>query len=197
MLTVDQVASRSSPDLLEQTLHNLATVSTRLPFVRTIGDEFQGLVDDPLSVLTAMLTLMRAQAWHIGLGIGDAEQPLPADVRAARGPAFVHAREAVERAKREPSHLAVVASASRRREAADAEGVLRLVAAVRTRRTPSGWEVADLADTGLTQAEIGARLGVSRQAVGQRLHAALWAEERAALPAAATLLSLVDGKAAG
>ena len=79
--------------------------------------------------------------------------------------------------------------------AADAEAVLTLVAAVGERRTPAGWEVIDAlrapgADgrVGGRQQDVAQRLGVSQQAVSQRLRTTLWAEELAARPLAARLL---------
>ena len=59
VLTVDQRDSRNTADAVDQGLTALAGVPTVLPFRRTVGDEFQGLLDDPLSVLAAILTLMR------------------------------------------------------------------------------------------------------------------------------------------
>ena len=56
---------------------------------------------------------------------------------------------------------------------------------------------ADLSDHGLTQAEIGDRLGVSRQAVSQRLLAAQWTLDVDARPVAARLLARADAASAG
>ena len=114
VLTVDQIDSRRQGDLVDSIIHDLAAIEVLLPFTRTVGDEFQGLLADPLSVVTAILMLMRGEQWHIGLGIGPVERPLPADPRSARGDAFIAARSAVDRAKTDQSHLAVE-SAQRRR----------------------------------------------------------------------------------
>src|SRR5215207_6755928 len=105
VLTVDQLKSRALQDLVEATLSGLGEVDTVLPFTRTVGDDFQGLVANPASVMDATLGLMRTVAWHIGIGIGAVQQPLPSDARQARGPAFLAARSAVEAAKKEPTHL--------------------------------------------------------------------------------------------
>jgi hypothetical protein len=196
VLTVDQVASRTRPDLVDATLTRLRPLPTVLPFTRTVGDEFQGLLGDPLSVLDAILVLMRDTSWHVGLGIGPVEQPLPADdPRSARGAAFLAARSAVDRAKNEAAHLAVVAAAPAEPEGIDVEAVLRLLAEVRRRRTDAGWEVADLAVQGLTQAETADRLGITRQAVQQRLRTAGWAAEESARPTVARLLARAERSA--
>ena len=76
-----------------------------------------------------------------------------------------------------------------------AEAVLQLLAAVVQRRTSPGWEAVDLVSAGLTQAAAAERLGISRQAVGQRLHAALWPHEQAVRPVVADLLSRAAGAA--
>jgi hypothetical protein len=197
VLTVDQLHSRERRDLVEPALTALRFVPTRLPFTRTVGDEFQGGLEDPLSVVDAILTLMRGGQWHIGLGIGAVEEPLPDDPRSARGPAFLAARSAVERAKREPTHVCVVAPEPADVDAEDAEVVLQLLAVLRSRRSDQGWQAVDLMSATGSRAEVAARLGVTRQAVGQRLQAASWAVEQRARPTLARLLDRADGPAGG
>ncbi|HEV2928262.1 MAG TPA: hypothetical protein VGW74_06190 [Propionibacteriaceae bacterium] len=192
VLTVDQIESREQGDLVDGALQRLSSVATVLPLTRTIGDEFQGLMDDPVSVVDAILILMRSEQWHIGLGIGPVERPLPEDSRRARGPAFVCARAAVNAAKTEPSHLCVVAAREDDHEAYDVETVWRLVAAVHRRRSEPGWEAVDLVRAGSTQTEVAEALGISRQAVGQRLQAAQWSVEEAVQPTLARLLDRAD-----
>jgi hypothetical protein len=196
VLTVDQIRSRRHRDLVDATVAELSALPTRLPFTRTVGDEFQGALEDAPSVVDAILTLMRSGQWHVGLGIGEVVEPLPDDPRSARGAAFLAARTAVEQAKREPSHIQVTAPAAPA-EAEDAASVLQLLGEVRSRRTAEGWEAVDLMATARQQAAVAARLGVSRQAVGQRLQAAGWAVEQRALPTVARLLQRADAVAGG
>ncbi|PUB26079.1 hypothetical protein C8K30_106167 [Promicromonospora sp. AC04] len=77
--------------------------------------------------------------------------------------------------------------------AAEVEALLRLLAAVRARRTPQGWEVADtlatLTDKPGRQKIVAQSLNVSEQAVSQRLRAALWQEEEAVRPVVVRLLA--------
>jgi hypothetical protein len=196
VLTVDQRGSRSASDEVDHGIAQLAELPTLLPFRRTVGDEFQGLLDDPVSVLAAILTLMRTSSWHVGLGIGPVDQPLPRDGDAtrARGAAFLAAREAVEQAKSDPHHLAVVARGATD-EAFDVKAVLDLLDTVRQGRTEAGWEVVELARSGLTQAASADRLAISRQAVQQRLRAAGWSVEEAVRPTLVRLLARADGAA--
>ena len=195
VLTVDQIESRRHGDMVDPTIHELAAIEVLLPFTRTVGDEFQGLLADPLSVVTAILMIMRGEQWHIGLGIGTVERPLPNDPRSARGEAFIAARAAVDRAKSDPGHLAVE-SARDVDEATDAQSVFRLVAALRDHRTSQGWQAIELVERGLTQQEAAARLGITRQAVSQRLQTAHWSTEQGAVATLVRLLGRADRAAA-
>jgi hypothetical protein len=177
VLTVDQDGSRVGPDQVPAALTALAGVRARLDFERTVGDEFQGLLDDPAAVVVALERLIRAGEWNIGIGIGAVETPLPAQARAGRGPAYLHAREAVTSAKSSPWRVRAVGG---RDEVRALESAIWLWAALLSRRTPRGWEVADLVDQGLTYEEAGTRIGISQSAVSQRAAAAGIAEGRRA-----------------
>lgn len=97
VITADQIGSRRGSDLVPEALEILGAVPTVLPFTRTVGDEIQGVVPTAADALEATLLLVRDGRWSIGLGGGEAR--LAQDSRASDGPAFVHARAAVERAK--------------------------------------------------------------------------------------------------
>jgi hypothetical protein len=191
VLTVDQRASRRSPDRVADALRALAGVPTVLRFERTAGDEFQGVLDDPGVVVTVVLDLVRAGGWSIGVGAGPVQTPLPGSTRAAAGGAFVAARSAVEAAKRRPARVAVRGAAST--AAGDAQAVLTALAVLVQRRSEQAWEAITLVEAGRTQAEAAAELGVTRQAVGQRLAAGLWEVERDLRPTAARLLARAVG----
>lgn len=194
VMTIDQRGSQRGRDLIDELIRDLAELLPAAalvrPFERTAGDETQGLLASSHYAVTAALKLVRDGSWSVGLGVGPVRGPIPASVRAATGPAFVHAREAVVRAKSSPRHLAV--SGPNPRTSGDAEALLALLAAIVQRRSRHGWEVADLMATGMTQQEAAIRLGISPQAVSQRLHAALWHEQQRAEPLAARLLDAAD-----
>jgi hypothetical protein len=191
VLTVDQIQSRAQQDLVEVTLAGLGEVDTLLPFTRTVGDEFQGLVANPASVVDVTLGLMPTVGWHVGIGIGAVQQPLPSDARQARGPAFLAARSAVEAAKKQSTHVSV-RSVPDRLEARDAEITFRLLIALQLRRSAHGWEAAGLMDQGLTQAAAASTLGITRQALSQRLQAAHWSLDRESRLVLARLLARAD-----
>ncbi|RBY81139.1 hypothetical protein DQ239_00520 [Blastococcus sp. TF02-09] len=192
VLTVDQRASRRSPDRVADVLRRLeAAVPAVLSFERTAGDEFQGVLDDPGVVVDVVVQLLREGTWSVGVGAGPVQTPLPASTRAAAGPAFLSARRAVEAAKQRPGHVAV--RGAHAADAEDAQAVLSALAAVVERRSPQAWEAIGLVADGRTQAEAAASLGISRQAVGQRLAAGLWDLERELRPTAARLLARAVG----
>jgi hypothetical protein len=192
VLTVDQRASRRGPDRVPEVLRMLnATVSTLLPFERTAGDEFQGVLAGADEVVDVVLRLVRLGDWSIGVGAGPVQTPLPASTRAGAGPAFLCARRAVEAAKQRPARLAVRGAVPV--EAGDAQAVLTALAVLVDRRSDQAWEAIALVEGGRTQAEAATELGISRQAVGQRLAAALWELERELRPTAARTLTRAAG----
>ena len=177
VLTVDQRGSRTSLDLVPATLEALAGATLLRPFERTAGDEFQGVLADPTALAPVVEALLREDAWNIGIGIGEVEEPLPAHARAGRGAAYLRARDAVTAAKNSPWRLRVVGDTAGVRAL---ETALWLWAVVLARRTARGWEVADLVDQGLSYDEAGRRLGISQSAVSQRAQAAGIVEGRRA-----------------
>jgi hypothetical protein len=181
VLTVDQDDSRRGADQVPAALQMLEDVPTLLAFERTVGDELQGVLDDPASLTSALERLLRDGSWNIGLGAGPVETPLPDHARAGRGPAYVAAREAVTAAKSSPWRVRVVATPERDPEPARAlESAVWLWAALLARRTTRGWEVADLVDQGLTYDQAADHLGITPSAVSQRAAAAGIAEGRRA-----------------
>jgi hypothetical protein len=194
VLTVDQRDSRRTPDRVGGLLETLAAdrAAYVLGFERTAGDEVQGVLDDPVTVVDLVLRLVRDGAWSIGVGIGAVNEPLPQSTRAGSGPAFAEARDAVSRAKSRPYDLAV--TGDRPERARRAQAALDLLAATVSRRSERGWEAVDLASAGLNQIEVAARLGISKQAVSQRLQAADWHVEPDGRALASHLLAVADGR---
>jgi hypothetical protein len=210
VLTVDQRGSTRRGDLVPAVLGLIAAIARPggaqapgvvLPFERTVGDEVQGVLaadDDGAGLaVDVVLALLRDGGWSVGVGAGPVDEPLPEVSRAASGPAFVRARAAVERAKARGSAVPVAVAGPGDEPGAtiagDAEALLRLLGAVAARRTDAGWEAIDtLAGHGGASAPQRATahaLGVSEQAVSQRLRTALWAEEQTVRPLAARLLA--------
>lgn len=171
VLTVDQRGSRRDHDRVEQLLAVMATTALVRAFERTAGDEVQAVLDDADEVVRSTLELVRDGHWSIGIGIGigTVAEPLPESTRAGRGPAFERARTAVERAKSAPTHLAVEGAGT---DATAAQAVLDLLALLVQRRSEPGWAAVELITAGRSQSETATALGVTKQAVSQRLRAA-------------------------
>lgn len=181
VMTVDQRRSSTEPDAVPDVLALLAAAKPLRAFERTAGDEVQGLLDDPESIVALTMALARTGTWSIGVGVGDVQTPLADSVRANRGEAFIAARRAVDRAKSSPAHLAVEG-------AVHAEtALLQLLKLIRG-RSHEGWEAIEAMATATTQKQAAAALGISPQAMNRRLHVAGWVEEQRGRELAAHLL---------
>jgi hypothetical protein len=196
VLTIDQIGSRHTGDRVSELLDHLVTAqgSERLvrPFDRTVGDEVQAVAGDAQLTVDLALAVLRLGEWSVGIGAGPVDEPLPSEARAGSGPAFLHARTAVERAKSRLRPVPIAVEAAQPDRARECEAVLTVVGAIMSRRTPAGWAVIDaLTASGSrpSQDELARRLGITQQAVSQRLRTALWAEEQAVRPVAARLLA--------
>src|SRR6478735_2177187 len=188
VITSDQRDSRSSADLVPAALASVDAKGHQglaLAPERTAGDEIQVAVADAGALLGIVLDLTRSGRWSVGVGAGEVESPLPDSVRAARGEAFVNARDAVERAKKAATRVAITAPEG----GADAEALVRLLVELRDRRTAEGWEIYDLLAEEITQREAAARLGISEGAVSLRVKSAGLRTEEAAVPALVRVLA--------
>jgi hypothetical protein len=207
VLTADQKRSTRHGDrvpealaLLGSTLGSGARSGVILPFERTVGDEIQGVLGTPAAVVRAVSALVRLGGWRTGLGVGPVDLPLPSSTRAASGPAFLAAREAVEAARSSPADLRVVRVARGDGEhhygvverARQAESALWVLSVLLRRRTPEGWEIVDMAETGLAGRDIAERLDISPSAVSQRLARAAYQEGRRGAELAEALLAEAD-----
>ena len=191
VLTVDQRGSRRAPDRVPGAFTVLSGLPTVLRFERTAGDEFQGVLGEATTVVDAVRRLVRDGDWSIGIGAGPVQTPLPSSTRAGAGPAFLAARAAVEAAKRRPVRIAVRGVVGE--PAGDAQAVLTALAALVERRSDQAWEAIERVEAGRTQVEAATELGVTRQAVGQRLAAGSWEIERDLRPVATRLLARAAG----
>ncbi|GGG09849.1 hypothetical protein GCM10007304_24910 [Rhodococcoides trifolii] len=191
VLTVDQRRSRRDIDRVPDLLDRYAERSLIRPFDRTAGDEVQAVSDDPNLVVDIALDLVDDGSWSVGIGAGATEQPLPDITRAGRGEAFEAARDAVTRAKTAPGAIAV--SGPSDDTAADAQAVLTLLAVLITRRSDEGRSATATMRTATSQAVAAAELGITRQAMSQRLAVAGWQAELSGRNAAVRLLARADG----
>lgn len=192
VITADQESSRRRRDAVQPALaalNELPAGGFVRPFERTVGDEIQATLADPHAVVDALAVLNRLAQWSIGVGVGAVDS-LGETSASSAGPAYIAAREAVEKArgKNVPMPLIVVDASGdpeRGEIAAHAQGLAQLIGAVQRRRSDAGWEVIDHLtgeDRAETQAEVARRLNISPAAVSNRLRAAMWYETQAASP---------------
>jgi hypothetical protein len=196
VITADQVDSTRRRDLAGAAVRDLNSRysdALALPVDRNAGDEIQALFSEPEPALALILELTREGAWSVGCGIGAVRRPLPANTREASGPAFVAARDAVERAKRAPYRFALTVTGGQAWGSADIAPLVELLLLVRSRRTDEGWELFDLVATGISQAEAAGRLSISPQAASQRARTAGIRTELAAVAPLVRLLREADG----
>lgn len=189
VITADQIGSRQDSDRVPDAL--AATRKLRLgdgarKFARTAGDEIQGMVTDADAAIRVIEELTRLGGWRIGVGVGAVVRPVPRDVRAATGDAFVAAREALVAAHSAPQDLRV--SGDDTEAAADLEAALWLLCALWRRRTDTGWETVAAAAAGRQQQQIARSLGITPSAVSQRLRASAYPEAKAGIRLAVRLL---------
>lgn len=194
VLIVDQKASRIHGDRVDELLPWLRAMpaAERLvrPFERTAGDEVEGMTGSVEDALDLVMALVRTGAWSIGVGAGDVDEPIPSSVRAASGVAFIHARQAIERAKKSPHHVALTGPDPE--TGPEAERLLWVLSSVVQRRTADEWEVVDLLTQGLTEQEVAQKLRIDKSTVRERLRSGLYREELQARPLAIGLLGLAD-----
>ncbi len=195
VLTADQRDSTRTGERVDALLDSLGpwselwAAAIALPIERTVGDEFQAVLTDADAVVDLALTLVREGDWSIGIGAGEVNLPLADSARASSGPAFVSARDAVERARGRREPVPVMVLGADDQAASHATAVLQLIGAVLGRRSAAGWEVADAWVGDASQRDVARALGISPQAVSQRIAAAMMEEERAARPVAASLVA--------
>ncbi|MPV37997.1 hypothetical protein [Georgenia subflava] len=203
VLTADQNASTRHGDKVEDLLASLGTWSTEhadalaLPLERTVGDEVQTVLTRADAALDLALHLMRLGEWAVGIGAGQVHEPLGTSSRASSGPAFVHARAAVERARGRGEPAPVVVAGDDEAAAREATALVQLLASVVRRRSAAGWEAADLLRPDVRQKDVANTLDISEQAVSQRVRSALLEEELQVRPLAAGLIARAAGERGG
>ncbi|WP_237232639.1 hypothetical protein [Rothia nasisuis] len=190
VMTVDQRNStQTGIDLIPQLhrdLSNNSSITAPLrEFQRTAGDEVQAVFDNPHNLLTTTRVLARQGSWHIGIGSGIVNQPLPSEARAGSGQAYRNARYAVERSKKSPGHIAFE---GRSRFAPLIEASLQLVMGLEEDRNDTWQSMGELYDRGLSQQAIAEQCGTYQSAVSRALKRGRWHETRKILKELAHLL---------
>ncbi|EMY34202.1 hypothetical protein D477_010946 [Arthrobacter crystallopoietes BAB-32] len=195
VLTINQRDSREVGDLVPELVKELRHLPAAIAFQRSVGDEAIGVVEDAHTAVDAALIALRNRRWHVGIGVGEIQPPLPEDISQADGYGLVYARRAVNRAQKTGERIPLAVEGPDADVAAEAEAVLRLIGQIVATRTDAEWKVLDLLTPGARgqQKFIAEVLGISTQAVSKAVVRSHWTEEWACRPAAARLLDLVAG----
>jgi len=151
-----------------------------LPFVRTAGDEMQGVASTGDGLARIASRCLEDGGWWVGVGLGPIELPLGPTARDTRGPAFWNAREAVKRAHKQkggaPGPIAVVGE--ERALADSVEAALSALAFIVGKRSARQQQAVDLARAGRSQRAVAEDLGITVSAVSQLLRASGFDEQR-------------------
>src|SRR3954447_7463444 len=182
VVTLDQRGSRGGPDRVAEwsdRLNGTHSGQLRLPFVRSAGDELQGVLSDADALADIVAESLDDRGWWVGIGVGPIDH-FGETARDSQGPAFWHARKAVEAAKTRshPQPIAVIGEPSD--DAGALADALTALAFLTLRRTPEQRESIRLLRGGMKNKDIAAHLEVSPAAISQRLRGA-GAEEEAGL----------------
>ncbi|MCT2338833.1 MarR family transcriptional regulator [Corynebacterium sp. p3-SID1056] len=138
-------------------------------------EDIRADVDSPEAALNLVMALLSDGSWAIGLGI------------TGHGRAVFAATEAV--GTRPAKVSVIVDTPDPGTSATDIAAAFALVGHVLHKRTMEGREATSLVRSGLNQNEAAAELGISKQAMSQRLQAAGWQAEQAGWKLALNLIT--------
>ena len=149
-----------------------------VPEVEVVGiEEIAATLTTPESVTDITMALLAAGEWAIGIGVSPLDTVAQTQAHKILG----------KSPKAAKVYVSPIDSAEGLSE--DLAATFEMLAFVLSKRTPEGREATSLIRRGLTQTEAAAELGVSKQAVSQRLQAAGWVAETQGWRLAVRLLS--------
>mgnify|MGYP002719871084 FL=1 len=128
-------------------------------------EDIRSEVANAEAALNLIMALLSDGSWAIGLGIADSSDASHAATRAV--------------GTRPGQVQVIVDKRDASTDASDIAAVFALMAHVLHKRTYEGREATSLVRRGMNQNEAAATLGISKQAMSQRLQAAGWPAEQA------------------
>ncbi|MCX7543463.1 MarR family transcriptional regulator [Corynebacterium sp. P5848] len=173
---------RRRADLVRRSAEALSTLNGVGKFELLGVEDICAVIDSAEAVTDTTMALLSAGDWAIGIGIAPGADADPGEVRKL-------ATTAIGRRCR----TGVVRVYSRSNDdMGDIVAVFALLAHVLAKRTTEGREATQLMRGGMNQNEAAAELGISKQAMSQRLAAAGWSAETAGWKLAVGLLRKAD-----
>ncbi|MDO5511121.1 MarR family transcriptional regulator [Corynebacterium sp.] len=147
-------------------------------------EDICAIVDSPESLCDTVMALLSDGSWAIGIGVSPTADDA-ADARAT-------ATAALKGSARAGTVKVAVARRRHASLAGDVAAAFALIGHVLSKRTLEGREATALVRSGLNQNEAAEELGISKQAMSQRLQAAGWQAETAGWQLAVNLLTRAD-----
>lgn len=144
-------------------------------FMITLGDEFQGALRNPAKAYDVFLDLKRSLGvrFYCGLGIGAVSTPISKRIVEMDGPAFHHAREALDAAKKLGEELVVRTGNSELDRLLNS--LTALIIDLRNKWTRKQRTVAEsLQHRQASRMEIARKMGVTKQAISKMLRSAAY-----------------------
>ncbi|MBP3087631.1 MarR family transcriptional regulator [Corynebacterium sp. sy017] len=181
---------RRRAQLVERSAQALSTLNGVDSF-HVIGvEDIAATIDSAEGVCDTIMALLSAHDWAIALAIScddtandeEAEQKVRSLATRSLG---THARSGT---------VKVVVQRDKKKDAAwaqDIQAAFTMLAFILNKRTAEGREATSLVRSGLNQNEAAHELGISKQAMSQRLQAAGWQAEMAGYTQAISLLERV------
>lgn len=169
-----------------QALSNIVDGTCRVDGI----DEITVTTRTPRTIADVIMVLVASHDWVVGVGIthpaGIADQERAVEV----------AKSALGRRGR-PGHVTVKIDAPvvglDKQLPLDIAAAFEMLRFVASRRTPEGQEATRLVRTGMTQLQAAEELGISKQAMSQRLQAAGWQAEKTGFEMVIRLLARAHG----
>ncbi|MBF4546558.1 MarR family transcriptional regulator [Corynebacterium afermentans subsp. lipophilum] len=149
-------------------------------------EDIRSQVADAEAALNLIMALLSDGNWAIGLGIADGTGSSAPSDASATATAAVGTRAGQVRV--------IVDRQNATTEAADIAATFALMSHVLHKRTYEGREATSLVRRGMNQNEAAATLGISKQAMSQRLQAAGWPAEQAGWQLALNLITRAAGQ---
>ena len=149
-------------------------------------EDIRSKVADAEAALNLIMALLSDGNWAIGLGIADGSNNSAPSDASATATAAVGTRAGQVRV--------IVDRQNATTEAADIAATFALMSHVLHKRTYEGREATSLVRRGMNQNEAAATLGISKQAMSQRLQAAGWPAEQAGWQLALNLITRAAGQ---
>ena len=149
-------------------------------------EDIRSKVADAEAALNLIMALLSDGNWAIGLGIADGSNNSAPSDASATATAAVGTRAGQVRV--------IVDRQQATTEAADIAATFALMSHVLHKRTYEGREATSLVRRGMNQNEAATTLGISKQAMSQRLQAAGWPAEQAGWQLALNLITRAAGQ---